>query len=277
LTLLLLNVIIKTLKKKSVKENKMIEIKNRWANKVIYTYQGDSLVEANLSGANLSRADLSRANLSRANLSRAYLSGANLYLADLSRANLSRANLSWADLSEANLSWADLSGANLYRANLSEANLSRADLSWANLSEANLSRADLSRADLSRADLSEANLYGANLSRAKLFETNLYGTKLSGADLKDIINLSPVYFLLADWGEVSDELCTELMRYDAANHPNPELFLEWARNDGSCSYSGISIERAANFKEKKSLYSPGPSKSAYELMKMVIRERCKGE
>jgi hypothetical protein len=247
---------------KWIKENKMIEIKNRYTNEVIYTYQGDSLVEANLSEANLSRANLSGANLSRANLSGANLSGADLSRADIYKAYLSRADLSRADLSRADLSRADLSGAYLYRADLS-----RADLLDANISGAYLSRADLSKADLSGANLSEANLSGAYLYKSNLF----------GANLKNIKNFSPASFLLADWGEVSDELCTELMRYDAANHPNPELFFEWARNNGSCPYNGISIDRAANFQEKKSLYSPGPSKSAYELMKMVIKEKCKGE
>jgi hypothetical protein len=225
----------------------VIEIKNRYTNEVIYTYQGDSLV-----GADLSEAYLYRANISWTDLSWANLSEANLYRANLSRANLSRANLYGANLSRANLSGADLSGADLSRAYLSGAYLSGANLSWAKLS-------------------------GAKLSGSKLSGANLYGADLSGANLKNIKYLSPVSFLLADWGEVSDSLCTELMRYDASSHPNPELFLEWARNNGSCPYDGISIPRAANFQEKKSPYSPGPSKSAYELMKMVIKEKCKGE
>jgi hypothetical protein len=107
-------------------KNKMkkIEIKNRFTEKIIYTYISgnatikDALLDAiknkaNLSGADLSGANLSGANLSRADLSRAYLSGAYLSGANLSGAYLSGANLFGAYLSGANLSGADLSGANL--------------------------------------------------------------------------------------------------------------------------------------------------------------------
>ncbi len=110
----------------------MIEIKNRFTGKVIFSFECETVKECVIEAVN----------------SRANLSGANLSGADLSRANLSGADLSVADLSEANLS-----GANLSRANLSVADLSVADLSVADLSRANLSRADLSGADLSGADL----------------------------------------------------------------------------------------------------------------------------
>jgi hypothetical protein len=139
-------------------------------------------------------------------------------------------------------------------------------------SRANLSRANLSRANLSGADLSRANLSGANLSRADLLEANLLG-----ADLKKLI-MSPPLFLLAWWGNVSDELCLDLMRYDAANHPNPEKFLDWAKG-GRCPYSDVSILRSANFIEKLDLikadFLARPVKSAYELMQAIIKEKGK--
>ena len=129
----------------------MIEIKDRYTGRVIYSSSAanttkDALREANLSGADLSRANLSGADLSGADLSRANLSGADLYGANLSRANLYGANLSGANLSGADLYGANLSGADLFRANLSGADLFRADLSRANLYGANLSGADLSGA-----------------------------------------------------------------------------------------------------------------------------------
>jgi hypothetical protein len=95
-----------------------IEIRNRWSDAVIYTYEADgatmrdAVLAARESGANLSGADLSGAYLSGANLSGAYLSGA-----DLSGAYLSGADLSGAYLSGANLTpirddiWAVLSSA----------------------------------------------------------------------------------------------------------------------------------------------------------------------
>jgi len=121
------------------------------------------------------------------------------------------------------------------------------------------------KANLSEADLSEANLSEANLSKANL----------SGADLRWANLPSPTMLLLANWGNVylSNELCIELMRYDAANHPKPELFNKWA-NGGDCPYNGIKWQRCANFQERKDLWSPGPAKSALELAMMLLKEKC---
>ena len=230
-----------------------------WRNgQVIWTGEADTVKgalmaahasRADLSGADLSWSDLSRADLSWADLSWSNLSGANLSGANLSGANLSGANLSWSNLSGANLSRANLSGANLSGANLSGANLSRADLSWADLSWSNLSRADLSRANLSG-----ANLSGANLSRA---------------------NLCPVTVLLSSIGQVSDDLCSDLMNYGAANCPNGvELFGVWA-SGGACPYAMLKVQRVANFTEDRKLWRPDrPLLSAFELMKRVLREKC---
>jgi hypothetical protein len=52
------------------------------------------------------------------------------------------------------------------------------------------------------------------------------------------------------------------------------IYFEWA-NGGSCPYEGINVQRVANFKEIRNLYSPGPSKHAYELMQMLLKEKCK--
>ena len=80
----------------------MIEIKNRWTGKVIYTSQKETLreavIEAVKSGANLSGANLRDADLSGSDLSYANLSGSNLSASDLSGSDLRRADLSDADL-----------------------------------------------------------------------------------------------------------------------------------------------------------------------------------
>jgi hypothetical protein len=64
------------------------------------------------------------------------------------------------------------------------------------------------------------------------------------------------------------------MRYDAANHPYPDAFNVWVRF-GICPYSDNKIARAASFFQKSILWSPGPAKSAYELMVMLIEEKCR--
>jgi hypothetical protein len=157
-------------------------------------------------------------------------------------------NSSERDFHEVDLSGADLSGADLREANLRDANLSGADLREANLRDANLSGADLRGANLRGADLRWANLRGADLP-------------------------SPNDILLAQWCEVSDELCIDLMKYDASNHPDPSSFDLW-KEYGKCPFINIKIQRSANFKEKKELWIMGPAKSAFELMKMLIREKC---
>ena len=128
----------------------------------------------------------------------------------------------------------------------------RADLSWA----------DLIGADLSWADLSEADLSDANLSEAK-WNTD---TKWP----------APPMLLLANWGQVSGDLCVELMRYDAANHPDPSRFDRWAKED-KCPYNDCRWGRCANFGEHQHLWSPGPALSALELCRRLLAEKCEEE
>ena len=104
------------------------------------------------------------------------------------------------------------------------------------------------------------------------------GSNLSGSNLSE---QSPTSLLLAAWGEVPDDLCRDLMRYDAANHPRPESFNTWAAG-GACPYTGCKWGRSANFFQKTSLWSPdlllSPPKSALELAERLIAAKCvKGE
>lgn len=92
---------------------------------------------------------------------------------------------------------------------------------------------------------------------------------------------SPSQFLQHKWGDCSDELTKELMRYDAANHPDPETFNLWGTHPDMCPYltPRVSVTRVANFTERSELWSPSllekPAKSAYELMQMIIKEKFK--
>ena len=132
--------------------------------------------------------------------------------------------------------------------------------------EANLGGADLRGADLRRADLWGANLGGANLG-----EADLWGANLGEADLRGV---APPAVLLARWGEVSDDLCRDLMRYDAANHPQgAKAFTAWAKG-GPCPYSKCLWARAANFQERRELWKPGTSQSALKLAVRLLNEKC---
>jgi len=81
----------------------------------------------------------------------------------------------------------------------------------------------------------------------------------------------PTQLLLCDWGRVSDTLTTELMRFDASNHPHPELFDEWAKG-GRCPYT-TGFARCASFKEDPNLWKSGKAKSARELAIMLLKEK----
>jgi len=115
--------------------------------------------------------------------------------------------------------------------------------------------------------LSEADLRGADLRGA-----DLRGADLSVADLREANLPPPPSLLLAWWGEVSDELCRDLMRYDAANHPDPQRFDVWA-GGGGCPMGGIRWQRAANFQESRALWSPGPAPSALSLVLRLFAEK----
>ena len=104
---------------------------------------------------------------------------------------------------------------------------------------------------------------GANLSGA-----DLSGANLSGADL------CPTMLLLSGMGRLSDDLTSDLMNYDAANHPDPAAFQRWA-DGGACPYEGVKVQRVANFSERRECWPPERQLlSAFELMKRVLRERC---
>jgi len=113
------------------KQEKKLEIKNRWTGAVIYssskTTFKDAVVEAVNEGANLRGADFYGADFYGADLRGADLEGANLRGADLRGADLEGANLRGADLRGADLRGANLRGANLRGADLEDANLEGAN------------------------------------------------------------------------------------------------------------------------------------------------------
>ena len=141
---------------------------------------------------------------------------------------------------------------------------------------AGLSGANLSGANLYGANLSGANLSGANLYDADLRGANLYAADLRGANLRSANLPAPQMVLTASWGSVSPNLCLALMRYDAASHPaGGKAFSVWSKG-GPCPYESCRVRRAANFQEERALWRPGPAKSAYRLMELVLDEKCPG-
>ena len=64
------------------------------------------------------------------------------------------------------------------------------------------------------------------------------------------------------------------MHFDAANHPKPKLFEEWANGSGQCPYSGLKVERAAWFEQEKEHWAIGQDCRPYDLMTRVLAEKC---
>jgi hypothetical protein len=111
-----------------------------------------------------------------------------------------------------------------------------------------------------------ANLTLTNLRQADLRGADLRGAIMWWADLRGARLPPPTDVLQAWWGPLSDDLTLDLMRYDAWCHPNPGAFDAWAAG-GPCPYNDVGVERAANFRESKPLWSPGsPSRGPYQLM-----------
>jgi len=152
------------------------------------------------------------------------------------------------------------------RANLWNANLWNADLR-----NANLWNADLRNANLWNANLRNADLWNADLRNANLWNANLWNANLWNANLCDAVLPPPTILLLCNWGKVSDKLTSELMRYDATNHPHPHKFQEWA-DGGDCPYSS-GFPRVAHFQECRECWKPGKAKSARELVLMLFKEK----
>jgi len=160
-----------------------------------------------------------------------------------------------------------------------QANLATADLRYAVIGDANLKSARLTHADLRAtmlhvSNLQYASLDGANLEGACLTSCSMYQANLRGANLKGARLPSPTVVLLANWGELSDQLTADLMLWDSLNHPNPSAFDKWAET-GVCPYIAYKeVSRAANFHEKPSLWGKGKECKPYDLMKRVLAEKC---
>jgi len=197
---------------------------------------------------------------------------------NLRGANLTGAQLEFANLRNTKLRYATLDGARLNKAIFSGADLSFTNLQQSTLYDAVLQRTILTCANLTSATLTSANLHAAclieaNLTNANLANSNLTFCALTGANLKDAQLPSPTMVLLADWGSLSDELTADLMVWNSLNHPNPDAFRIWA-DGGVCPYSAVTVQRAANFKEKRQLWGKGKVCSPYELMQRMLAEKC---
>lgn len=161
--------------------------------------------------------------------------------------------------------WLETGGNEGTRANLRNVDLGNTDLRNADLRNADLRGANLRYADLRRAHLGNADLRNADLQGADLRGANLQNTRLP----------SPIMVLMANWGELSDELTAVLMRLDASGHPEGETaFDAWAKG-GPCPYDGCQVQRVADFKERKECWGLEVSKMGlYEIMVRVLREKC---
>ena len=132
---------------------------------------------------------------------------------------------------------------------------------------ASLRGADLRDADLRDADLRDADLYGADLRDADLYGADLYGANLQNT--KYIIT----QILLANWYDVSDNLCCNLMRLDAEAIPDGQKRMNNWVNGGKCPLIGHNYNRIVNFTEKRRCWKAGRPKSLWNIWKQLAKEK----
>jgi hypothetical protein len=132
---------------------------------------------------------------------------------------------------------------------------------------------------VTRAVRDKVDLGGADLRGADLRGADLYGANLRGADLRGANLIPSVLLASGNWGEVSDQLCADLMLWDASNHPDPSTFDRWAAGD-QCPYQGLNVkdgytwQRACNFQEKRALWGRGVPCRPYDLVVRLLAEKC---
>jgi uncharacterized protein YjbI with pentapeptide repeats len=157
--------------------------------------------------------------------------------------------------------------------NLAEATFSHMNLAYCRFHRCNLRGVTFYSCNLGDAQFHDCDLTGANLSYVNLTDAEIHGCNLTNAFLP-----SPTMMLMAEWGNCTRLLTRDLMRYDAANHPNPQAFIEWGKNWGECPYAVVSLQRAAHFKENRDLIRADflklPVKSAHSLMVRLLKEHC---
>ena len=99
------------------------------------------------------------------------------------------------------------------------------------------------------ADLREANLRRANLNGASYCVTNI---------------------LKARWDKLSDDLTTELMKWDAHATPTPSKFMEWKKGGPCPAQEHL---RIFVFEENRELFRQGkPTMTLWELWAAVAKE-----
>ena len=138
----------------------------------------------------------------------------------------------------------------------------------------NLEGANIPGANLRGANFLGANLEGANLRGVNLRSVNLCGVNLSDSNLRDS-NLSGAYYNLHNILQIQFtnlDCITEAMKHDAANHPKPELFDEWAKG-GACPYQKYPNTRLINgFMPHREFWKPGkPKTNLWELWLMIAK------
>ena len=103
-----------------------------------------------------------------------------------------------------------------------------------------------------------------DLEKAQSGDKNLRGADLRGARYS-------VFSVLQSYlGELSDDLTTELMKWDAHATPTPSKFMEWKKG-GECPAQ--KHLRIANFKEDRELFRQGkPTMTLWELWEAIAKE-----
>lgn len=121
----------------------------------------------------------------------------------------------------------------------------------------------------------EAVRQGISLNYSNLRDSKLRYSNLSGSNLSNA-NYDIMQVLQCSWGEVSKELCVQLMRLDCGALPGgEESFNKWAHG-GSCPFEKTSYRRIVYFEESSELWKKhknGEIWTLWEIWKQIAKER----
>jgi hypothetical protein len=203
----------------------------------------------------------------------------NIAYAYVSELNLKNFNFSNAKFTRVHFHDTDFFECDFHNVILDNCIFTKCDMRWSSfntcsINTCNFIECNLAHCDFNHSVIRDTNLAGQDFSFSSFFRAGLYNVNLCNSRLP-----SPQAFMMMEirkfgMNEISNELCLELMRYDAASIENGvELMNDWAFN-GPCPFSNSKWARAAMFSERIAVWKPGPSLPVYKLAEMVYQEIC---
>lgn len=199
------------------------------------------------------------------------LEGREWHNEDFSGVYMSLAAFKGCVFKECNFEGADMGATHFHGCAFVECILDGVDAISADFFESFLVETSFHGATLRHASFEDARLIRCNLADVD----TVHGAILYNADLRGTEFPSPTLMLLASWGSLSEALTQRAMAFDAASHPDPSAFVEWARAwGGMCPYGVATVQRAVLFAQVRACYDPDvPAPRVWDLFRDLLAEK----